>query len=553
MIKFIATLLSLLFSFLAVAQSSLDFSLNKHFHSVQSYSYTTFNNNFDTENASLYVLLKNPAFTHWYSNSKLKNNPGYSSYGSIMSSLNHNKNKYNYHPFQGSSAVEGAILAGGEKSIQGIGTLQGAAFYSREQKKDVSLNYTVNPQDYYPYLISDTLGAGKMEYEQYAINGNFGFSHKNKYYGISALYHGTAVSKLTDPRLAIYNSWFRLNLGILLRTKKKLYGINIYPEINRQNISANTFLQRTAKYLQFYGLGAWNKKESKAGYSHESLYTIKGIGTDIIIKKLNNTISDLAYTVSLGYNYRKMQTETVDAERNTYTNLYSSTTHHFKPEFTVSLTRSKLSYHLQLANDFNFRAGTEHIYESRKNSGDIYSYEKVSSKKMYHSYTFSNKLRAKSIYTLSTKRHLHALLGLSHSYYKEQYEFPIKEIKQQSLTPFIGIGYSSSFDKGKLEANIQISSQRALKNSFNVPLNEQNIVKEQVYIPYLIRGENNKSILSSITYTHKIYQQQSLGIQLLLNYLKSTKLPIINAYASKRPFQEKREVLSFSLNLFYSF
>lgn len=544
MIKKIYVYILLITSFLVNSQTNFDFHLNKFNLGEDRY-----NTLFDIENIPLYTFQKNPAFIHWY----------YSSYTNkhikpqtvITGNSTYNNVKGDYIPYEGNHQFEWKMLAGGEKVIKKIGTLYGFASYATEQKREVYLNYAVNPQYYYPYLVSDTLNTGKVKYEKYAVSGGFSFQYKNIYYGVSTSYKGVAASKLTDPRLSIYNSWFTLNFGMAFIKKNKLYSLTLCPELNRQNISASTYLQRTTKYFQFYGFGAWNRKESKADYSYAGLYSIKGIGADLAIKNIST--KKQSYTLNIAYNYRKMNTETADSGRNTYKNLFSSTTHSLSPKIALSTKHNNFRYYLVLTGNNKFRNGIEYVYENVKvsSSQDLYSYTKVASKKMYYQYSLSNRLQLKAIYRLSKMFSFHFLTGIGYNYYKEHYEFPDKNIINQSLSPIFGIGYKGIFNKSGLNANLRFLLQRAIKNNFKTPQSGENVVVNQVYTPYLIKGEDDHIILSDLIYTYFLNKKQVIGSKLSLAYLERTNAPYIESLSFVS--QNTHKKINFSISLFYMF
>lgn len=546
------TLLFVFFSFFGRSQSNLDFLLNRF--EINSINYNNTNRAiFDVENQSLYTLRENPAFMHWYC-SNLNKKYHSSPQTAIISSLNYTNVEGDYIPFDGNKTLEGDILAGGKKTRLGVGTLYGIVFYGVKEREKTFLNYAVNPQNYSPYFVSDTLGMSKKKDEKYLIKGGFGFRHKGLFYGIGGLYQGTASSKLTDPRLSVYDAWFRLNFGVALTHKNKLFALNLFPELNRQSISASTHLQRTTKYLQFYGFGAWNRQESLAGNVHKSLYTIKGLGAGLSIRKLQNTNSKFLYSMNLSYNFRRMKSETIDSKRGSYKNLFSSSIHYINPEITFTLNNYSFTHYLLLTGTNYYKIGTEHVYENTKvsHTQDLYDYIKVSSKKMYHQYFFSDYFLFKSIYKYSKKHSFQFLVGTGFKHNEESYEFPQKTLKEQSLTPTIGIGYCGSFDRNSLVFNLRFSTQRQLSSSFKLPLNEKNIIWKQVYIPYLMRSEHNNQIHSDLLYTQTIRKDRKIGVKLSFMYAKRIDAPYVKSLANISA-QRNHNVLNFSTKLFLLF
>lgn len=542
------------------SQNNIGFLLNKFKPTDGTYDDRSYRDFFDIENIPLYTLRRNPAFFHlYYGNSdSLPNNYSLRKMkcrNIIASNMIYEKSDGDYNFYEGNKRFGGAIFAGGEKVIKGMGTLSGSASYSSERREDVYLNYATNPQDYSPYLISDTLGAGNIDYEKYTINVNFSFRHKDIYYGVGGSYEGTASSKFTDPRLSNYTSWLRLNLGMAVIRKNKLISLKLYPEFNRQNISAINYLRQSAVYFHFYGFGVWKNDEIMSGNRYESLLTIKGLGTDFTIKKLSDTENDIDYTFNIVYDYRKMETETIDADlgKTTYKNLFSTGTHHIKSEITLSKKHKDFLFYAVLTGNNNIKDGTEHIYDNVKVSNEqgLYAEKKVASNKMYHQYLFSNLVLLKAIYYLAPSHSFHFLGGINHSYYKETYVFPSKKISNISITPSFGIGYKGAFSKSNFDINLRVKSRRALNNSFDFPLIDK-VVFQQAYIPYLIRGEDNKSFSSEMVYSYSINKKNTIGGSLFLSYQQRTNAPY-NSNLSLFPKNSNRELLKCNLKVFYLF
>lgn len=553
-------LVLLLVPFHSKSQNNINFLLNKFKPIDGTYDDRSDQGFFDIENTPLYTLRRNPAFFHlYYGNSdSLPNNYSLRKMkcrNIIAGHLIHEKSDGDYVFYDGNKKLGGAIFAGGERVIEGLGTLYGSASYSSQQREGVYLNYATNPQDYFPYLVCDTLGAGNITSEKYGINVGFSFRHKDIYYGVGGSYEGIASSKLTDPRLSNYTSWLRLNFGMAIIRKNKLISLKLYPEFNRQNISAINYLRQSAVYFHFYGFGVWKNDEIMSGNRYESLLTIKGVGTDFTIKKLSDTGNEMDYTFNIVYNYRKMETEAIDADlaKTTYKNLFSTGTHHIKPEITLSKKHKDFLFYGVITGDNNIKDGTEYLYDNVKVSNEqgLYAEKKVASNKMYHQYLFCNSVLLKAIYYLSPSHSVHFLGGVKHNHYKETYVFPSKKISNISITPTFGIGYKGAFNKSNFGIYFRIKNRNALNNSFDLSRIDK-AVFQYAYIPYLIRGEDNKSVLSEMVYSYSINKKNTIGGRLFLSYQQRTNAPYIAELSS---FSERsdRELLKCNLKVFYLF
>lgn len=550
--KYSIILLLLFVSIVCDAQSDLSFHLNKYDRKENTYDDIT-PQIFDIENAPIYTLKRNPSFVHLYYNKADSALKDYSmkrmdTKNILKALLLYNKTDGDYNFNDGNKSLKGELLASGEIVFQGYGTLYGSASYSSERKENIQLNYATNMMDYYPYIVSDTIGCGKVTFERYEIDGGFGFQHKGFYYGIGGSYKGVSSYKLTDPRLSVYTYWFRFDIGVTKIVKNNLFSLKVYPEFNKQNISVSNYKQQTAKFFQFYGFGAWNKNESKGGYNYGRMMSITGYGIDFAYKKLTANKNSLGYSVNIVYNYRKM-----DTEEDSFKKLFSSYTHHFKPEITLSKKYNNFHFHLLITGDNNMRDGSEHVYENKKISEEqnLYKPVKVASNDMYNMNSFSNSLLFKTIYNHSLKQSYHLLGGINYSHYEEKYVMPVKRITNQSITPIIGIGYNRVNDKSSIETNLRFSTKIATDNVFNLPQLEEKTSILQAYIPYLIRGEESYTLLAEFAYSYAINHKSSIGGCLSIDYKKRTNAPYINhLFAFKEP---NREVSAFKASLFYIF
>lgn len=555
--KHIIILLLLLSASLAMAQGDANVQLSK---AQKTYDdQRTVSQTFNIEYIDWYTLRNNPAFHHYFSqesvniiefkNLKDKN--------SMEASFSTSNTKGEYLFYEGDKQTKGSARASGKMVIDGVGTLFGTASYTNENKKNTMLNYAVNPLNYYPYLVSDTLGMGNQKYETYYVDGGFGFTHRGMYYGVGVTYQGIASSKLTDPRLSIYDSWFKLDFGITKSFKKHLLAAKVYPEFNRQKIAASSSLFEAPSVMQFNGFGTWKATEVKSTQSYDRLLTVNGYGMELTYKRLKEKEDDLGYDFSLKYNHRKMNTEDnsqLGFESNTKLNLFSRNTHHISPSISFNKKLSKVNLTVLLAGNNEISKGTEHIYNSQKVSGEqnLYDYIKVASNQFYTQQNFVNSASFKLVYPTSAANAYHVLARIQHQHYQEKYVFPNKKIENVSLSPSLGIGYNSSFKKNNVAFNLVYTQQFALSNSYDVPnvMNWINI--QQSYIPFLIRGEEHYKIESELLYTHSLDNIQSIGAKLDVAYIKrnaSTKSENLVTYISER----SRSIFAFDFKLFYLF
>lgn len=552
-------LISLLFilAHIAVAQGEANIQLNKNktTYDLQDFA----NKSFEIELLNWYTLRNNPAFHHYFSQeqSKTIDFKNIEDKNSIEASFMTNKTTGEYLFYEGNRQTKGSASASGKMILEGVGTLFGTASYANENKKNTSLNYATNPLNYYPYLVADTLGIGNQKYETYYLDGGFGFNHRGIYYGVGASYQGIAASKITDPRLSIYDSWFKIDLGITKSFNRHLIAAKVYSEFNRQKIAASSSLFEAPSVLQFNGFGTWKSTEVKATRSYDRLLSINGYGAELTYKKLKKESQDLGYDFSLMYNYRRMTTEDnsqLGFESNTKLNLFSRNTHRISPSISVNKRLSTIDFTLLLSGNNEISKGTEHIYNSQKVSGEqnLYDYIKVASNKFYSQRNFANSATFKLIYPMNATHAYHLLASIQHRYYEEKYVYPNKKIKNVSLSPALGIGYNARFKKNSLAFNLVYTQQFSLNNTYDAPSAKSWINIQQSYIPYLIRGERNYKIESELTYAYHLQNEQSIGAKISGAYLKQSK-NTNSAFAIPYSAERDRNVLLLDFKLFYLF
>lgn len=304
----------------------------------------------------------------------------------------------------------------------------------------------------------------------------------------------------------------------------------------------------TANFLLFYGFGAWNKRESEGGYSYARLMTITGLGADFTYKRLTSSPEALNYTLSVAYNHRKMNTE-----EDSYKNLFTSYTHHFKPEITLSKKYKYFHFHALLTGDNNMRNGAEHVYENQNVSTNqsLYEHVKVATNDMYTLRSYSNSVSLKVVYRHSPIHSYHLLGGAYYNHYEEKYVMPVKRILNQSISPFIGIGYNGVSGKSELEFNIRYSWKKAIDNVFSLPSLDEKVTILQTYIPYLIRGEDSYTLSAEAAYARAIDIKNTIGAKLSLAYQKRTNAPYINYLSAYG--EPDRKILVCNFSLFYLF
>lgn len=475
----------------------------------------------------------------------------------VKANVTNTRNTGDYVFHQGDKRAHRSVVASGTMDFEKEGTLYGAASYSNQKKRNTLLNYAVNPEFYYPYLVADTLGRGDQKYEVYHVQGGYGFAPKNTYYGVGFNYQGIAMSKLTDPRLSVYDSWFKVDLTVARTFNKHLVALKAYYQINKQNISASSTLYRAPSVLQFSGLGAWRNTEVTPTQGYERLLDSKGYGVEFTYKKLRQAQSDWGYSFSLGYSNSTMETEDnsqLGFESNSKLNLFSLDSRVFTPLLSVGKEFSDFGLTLVLSGVNQVKKGREHIYKSEKvsNEQNLYNYVKVASNAFYTEYNFKNTALIKVDIPVKERQFYHVLTGAAHEFFKQEYIYPEQEIQSQTLSPFLSVGYSMEGKISSVGASISYTQKKALDSAYQVAKELNHISIDQSYIPFLIRSGSGYKIGTELFYSYHLTKGQSVGVSANLEYFHGDAYRQANSLVSNRHFDGKKE-LNLDFKIYYTF
>lgn len=496
----------------------------------------------DIENAAKYYMQKHPALVGWLTEGRSRKD------AVIRTRMTNDISHGDYLHYKGNHTTNLSVTAGGEMPVKGVGTLYGHACYGREKQRSMYQNYAIRPADYMPYFVSDSISSGDTENEHYLIEGGLSMKHGNWRYGVSGFYEGIATAKETQPRRSVYSYWFRLALSAARVMPGWIVAVKAYPEINRQSISASGSM-RTYRFMQFYGFGQWNKKESTTGYGYGRDAKILGAGGEVLLRLLPRRESVWDASLTLAYNYRWMQTE-----ESSFKNLYATKTHHLSHRLAVSTALSRrTSLHLLLEGEENFRNGDENVYENQKvdDEQSLYDYVLVGTNKLYGSTSFYESLRIKAIWQAAPCHSVSLTAGVRTDGYREQYDMPLITIENYTLTPSLGIGYRMEKRKDRLDWDFSASYRTGISNRYDFTTASRSTFEiAQAYIPYLLRGENRWQIQSSVIYAHDI-GSGSLGVSLSARFSKRTGAPYTEGWDTG--YGMTRSDKSMDVSLFYTF
>lgn len=403
------------------------------------------------------------------------------------------------------------------------GTLFGTMAYGQENRENSTLNYAINPEIYYPYLVSDTLGNGDKRYEHYQIQGGYSFAKDDTYLGIGISYKGVASSRITEPRLSIYDSWFKVDVGLLQRTKQGLISLQVYPEFNRQMISSSNVLNKAPAVLQFIGLGQWKNTPIKVGQSYERSMTVVGAGGSLGYKQIRQPVQRWSYQANIHYNYRHMNTfdnSQLGFESNTKLNLFTRNTHVLSPMFVLDYHGSHATWAWMYQGNNSFSKGSEHIYESKKvsSSQNLYDYVKVATNAFYTQRDWQNALTIEREQFFDQTHKFTTWIKLKHRLYQEKYIYHQQRVASESLAASIGIGYTKMFTKSSLNIKWSYTNQKTLSSTYQVYKPLEKVAIRQSYIPFVLRTEPISAVEWRVSYQHAMTKQQTLGVALSGKY-----------------------------------
>lgn len=448
--------------------------------------------------------------------------------------------------YNGNRTTSIGATAGSEAMIKGVGLLYGSATYQRARQHATSQNYAVRPADYAPYTVGDTVSTGCVQNERYVVSGGLSMGSGRLRYGVSGFYEGIAAAKEDQPRRSVYSYWFRLAFGAALNTPRWVAALKVYPEINKQSISASSTVS-TYKYLAFYGFGQWNRKESSAGYSYRRQMQTLGIGGDAVLRMRAAGADDWDITANAGYNYRRMQTE-----ESSFKNLYLTSTHRLTHNIVASRQFGGMQLHLRLSGEAAWRSGDENIYENQKQdaSQSLYDYVRVGTNKLYSGSDISESLAARLVVATGSGSRATLNVGAAYGRHREQYDMPHMVVENSGVTPSAGLGYCVSLGRNRIDWDATFSMRKSAGNEYAVSQNSSATEHVQVYIPYLIRGEEHWRVASSLVAARAL-RRGEIGLAARAVYTRRTSAPYIKGYTI--PVCGGRNERLFSVGVFYAF
>lgn len=415
--------------------------------------------------------------------------------------------------YDGRRSSFGNVLAGGQLSLKGAGTLYGMAAYSNGGVHGVALSYTLHPEDVAPYFVSDSLGASTMRREIYTVVGGYSLQLGQWALGTDALYEGIAQSRNQAPRHTNYAHLIRIGLSGARMWRRDMASLKITPEWSRQAISANS-MQEGVRFFDFYGFGLYNRRESQGAISYARQQTIRGVGAQALY------MHGGAWHVMLdaGWRYRRLNTEEYN-----FRNLFASSANHFWQQVVLTHANGPWTTMVQLSAWEQKRKGEENVYEQEMQDLEqgLYDYVKVATNKLYTLNTCAADIRVKERLSLSDKASVFVLGAAAWQHYEEKYKSPLRKITNQTLTATIASGVSVNQGSWQMESVFHAAVQGGWDNECSLAGATNTFQQDMAITPYELRGENHQELGLTLLASHGVGKGLEVGVKAAASYINS--------------------------------
>lgn len=497
----------------AFAQTDLNYNLRKYAASANALVYGQHLQSMDLENHPTYMVRSTGALVDWLLNdsSQIAGQLRRQERSVLSMGADNNNTAGHYIHHEGHRQTFGEVLAGGELRIKNIGTLYGKAIYRNGHKRGTHLNYAVHPEDYAPYLVSDTLGKRNMNQEIYTVMSGFSFPFKSCHLGVEVSYEGIAQAGRTDPKHANYAHTMSISLSGAKAWNRNAVAVRFAPEWSLQTISAKS-IQDGISFFEFYGFGLWNRKESKGAITYGRTQTLRGFftGADWF------HAARWHWAASAGYRLRLM-----NAEVGAFKNLFSSETNQLQQQLLVGRRFHVWELLFRAEAIENMRKGEEHVYEQQFQNQELYDYVKVGTNRLYNHDWYTGDFKTKLIYHLSSASAIGLIGGTTWEYGKESYKTPAMKVENGRLTTLLGVDYKVRTAKSQVEIEAYARQGKGRGNRYNLLEESTEVQKSIAFIPYLLKGEDHRIVGVSAAYAREVAPRCTLGARLAVSSLKS--------------------------------
>ena len=307
------------------------------------------------------------------------------------------------------------------------GTLYGMASYQRERLAGVSYNYSVYPEDYAPYLASDTMGTATLHQENYALSGAYSHRWRLCYFGLDADYMGAAQARCQDPRRAVYTHMMRVGVSVAHVAQRWAVALKVSPEWHHQTLSVSS-IQDGVKVFEYYGFGQWNRRESQGVINYQREQRIQGFSVQGSLLYRDRW----QHLGQAGLLLRNMDIE----ECTNYKNLFGTETSHAFLQWLMQRQLPHHSIYIQATVSDQKRSGHENIYQQQLQSEEqgLYDYVRVATNSLYSMRDSRVQLQGKWLCKRVPACSTGVLSGIQFKRQEERYDSPELWSRGQTLS-----------------------------------------------------------------------------------------------------------------------
>lgn len=405
----------------------------------------------------------------------------------------------------------------GEYSIASAGTLFGFVRYAKGQHKNIGWNAVRHPEQYAPYISTDSIG-GDYRFEEYMIKGGFSFPIKNLYCGIDGFFRGEQAHKKTDPRTLNNTTWLNINLGAGQQfSDGSLWLFNFGAERNKQYQSMKYWRPgQQDRFFVNYGFGLYDVKHSTVSFGYSRMYYITGLKTALTYKTSEKKSVSLFTKLNYQYNYMK-------TEESSIKDLYFSKTNTINPILILNWKANKsFTYTLQLEYNGKVRKGNENIFEQYivDQQNNVYDFRQIDTQQNYKKTESVSLIQAKISYKTASAYTLSMMLGSSFFDRDETYKIGNYKIRNQNIEPHFGLGYKLDKKKTELDFNIIMSRNLILNDTYRVDIDNKEIPHldfQYAFVPYAYYKSEFTSLRLNTTFAYHL-SKSTIGINAKLLY-----------------------------------
>ena len=405
-------------------------------------------------------------------------------------------------------------MAAGTMHRPNLGSLYGRASYQRERLTGVSYNYAVHPEDYAPYLVSDTMGTATLHQENYVLSGAYSRRWRQCHFGLDADYMGSSQARREDPRRAVYTHTMRIGLSVAHVARRCAVALKVAPEWHHQTLSVSS-IQDGVKVFEYYGFGQWNRRESQGVINYKREQRIQGISAQGTLLYQGRW----QHLVLAGLLRRNMDVE----ECTNYKNLFGTETTQALLRWLMQRQLTHNSFYIQATVSDQKRSGHENIYQQQLQSEEqgLYDYVHVATNSLYTMRDSRAQLQGQWLWHRVATRSTGILSGIQWNRQEERYDSPELWSRGQNLSYWVGAEMKQRSRSCQWEAALTATWQQSLSRSCNVEAKAGSAPYSMVIVPHRLEHENNRTLSGSWLWAYRFSPLYQVGLHLSMSYLHS--------------------------------